>query len=61
MDVLQARRNDYKKSEADGRGTRLGREYFRTKKVPSAGAESTGENEPSGLSTENPVKNKLRP
>ena len=28
-------------------------------KVRSAGAGSTGKNEPSGLSTENPVKNKL--
>ena len=30
------------------------------KKVPSAGAGSTVKNEPSGLSTENPVKNTLR-
>jgi hypothetical protein len=30
------------------------------RKVPSEGAGSTGKNEPSGLSTENPVKNKLR-
>jgi len=59
MDVLQARRNEDKKNEADDRGTRLGWEYFRTNKGEIGGSGSTGKNEPSGLSTENPVKNKL--
>src|SRR6202011_332077 len=54
MDVLQARRSDYKKSEAHVRGTRLGREYFRTKKVPSGGGESRAGNKPRGVWRENP-------
>ena len=54
------RQYERKKSEADDRGTRPGREYFRTKIGETGGAGSTGENEPSGLSTENPAKNKLR-
>jgi hypothetical protein len=49
-----------KKSEADDRGTRLDGKYFRTKKMTAPGAGSTGKNEPSGLSTESAVKNKLR-
>jgi len=56
---LQMRRNGHKESEAD-RGTRLDGKYFRTKKMAAPGAGSTGENEPSGLSTESPVKNRLR-
>ena len=60
MDVLQTRRNGHKESEADDRETRLDRKYFRTNKMTAAGAGSTGENEPSGLSTESAVKNRLR-
>ena len=61
MDVLQTRRNGHKERGADDRGMRLDGKYFRTKKIAAPGAGSTGKNEPSGLSTENPVKNKLRP
>jgi len=48
-----------KKSEADARGTGLDRKYFRTKMAAATRAGSTGKNEPSELSTENPVESSL--
>ena len=38
MDVLQTRRNEHKKNEADDYGTRVGRKYFRTKKRHNPGS-----------------------
>src|SRR5216684_4797401 len=59
VDVLQARRSEHKKNEADDRGTGMSRKYFRTRRAPSVGAGSTGKNEPRELSTANPKKGKL--
>jgi hypothetical protein len=59
MDVLQARRSEHKKNEADNRGTGLDRKYFRTKRRASAGTGSTGKIEPGELSTVDSLEDKL--